>query len=385
MYSNNQKISLRQTYRLFLFDFMGISTLVIPSLLAGWCGVYGLLSIVIGGVAGGIYLLYVGWCSKKIGTDLMQTLSEQTKTKNGKKGFALGKQAICFLLGVNNIVIAGFSGAVLTGMVRQSLIREESYALIWILTLVVAEYAIWGGLENRARVYEVLFWFVVIPLFIMLLLSTKEIDFSYFNSQRELTASSVLKGAYLVFICFGTLFSFMFFPGKVTVPSKDGIRTGKKACKADRLIGCVAYAYVAAVAILGLVYFLLVGNFGENALAQIRYPIVTLMSNIQITGGFFKRLDAIMLAVWVFTLFALLNLNLYYGGKMTACLFRKPDQKRYNLIVWLLVFVIGMAIGYIESAWILGARFLWYVQTPLYVILPGILAWSRGKSKESHA
>ena len=186
MYSNNQKISLRQTYRLFLFDFMGISTLVIPSLLAGWCGVYGLLSIVIGGVAGGIYLLYVGWCSKKIGTDLMQTLSEQTKTKNGKKGFALGKQAICFLLGVNNIVIAGFSGAVLTGMVRQSLIREESYALIWILTLVVAEYAIWGGLENRARVYEVLFWFVVIPLFIMLLLSQRKLTLVILTRKENL-------------------------------------------------------------------------------------------------------------------------------------------------------------------------------------------------------
>ena len=44
------------------------------------------------------------------------------------------------------------------------------------------------------------------------------------------------------------------------------------------------------------------------------YPAVTMMSTIKITGGFLKRTDAFMLAIWFFTLFALLGGTAFYGG-----------------------------------------------------------------------
>jgi Spore germination protein. len=55
------------------------------------------------------------------------------------------------------------------------------------------------------------------------------------------------------------------------------------------------------------------GNFGKYSLSEIEFPAVVLMSDVQIKGSFFKRADALMLSVWFFTLFSVLNMSLYYA------------------------------------------------------------------------
>ena len=45
MFSNNNRISTRQVFRLFVFDFVGESTLILPSQLAAFAGNDGLASI----------------------------------------------------------------------------------------------------------------------------------------------------------------------------------------------------------------------------------------------------------------------------------------------------------------------------------------------------
>ena len=56
MFSNNNRISTRQVFRLFVFDFVGESTLILPSQLAAFAGNDGLASIVLGGIMGSLYL-----------------------------------------------------------------------------------------------------------------------------------------------------------------------------------------------------------------------------------------------------------------------------------------------------------------------------------------
>ena len=45
MFSNNNRISTRQVFRLFVFDFVGESTLILPSQLAAFAGNDGLASV----------------------------------------------------------------------------------------------------------------------------------------------------------------------------------------------------------------------------------------------------------------------------------------------------------------------------------------------------
>jgi hypothetical protein len=149
--------------------------------------------------------------------------------------------------------------------------------------------------------------------------------------------------------------------------------------KERELLGTTCRAFWAAVVILLASYYVMIGTFGANALATFKYPVITLMSMIQFKGGFLKRLDAIMLAVWFFTLFALLSMNLYYGslllwgsGRGRAGTKRKLGVCRVAVSV--LAFLAGLSAGYRNGAQDLFVRFFLYVQIPLYIFLPGVFA-----------
>lgn len=366
MYTDNQRISRRQVFRLFFFDFLGIGTVILPGLLAQSAQNYGLVSIGIGGVAGLFYLLYLAGCSCVLGSDLQSFLADRER-------FAKGKRIVAAVLAATSLAGAGFVGAVLSDMVKKSLIREEAYALIWALTLFTAIYAVYSGLETRARVYEILFWFVVVPLLVMLLLAAKGMEVSNFKVSTNVHPQAVLGAAYPVFLVFGSMFALLFLPGRVVFEEKGKI-TG-------RTVASVAAAYVLTLAIVFVSYAVLLGNFGSKSLVQMKYPIVTLMSAIRIEGGFFKRLDALMLSVWFFTLFALLCMQLYYGGQMLECACGEAHKKGEHVVAYIIVFVIGLLLGKEAGLWVYADRFFRYIQGPVYVLIPGVCVWMKCRGK----
>lgn len=366
MYTENQKISLRQVFRLFLFDFLGIGTIVLPGLLAQAVGTYGLVSIGIGGVAGAIYLWYLAWCSRELQMDLRSFLQDHAH-------FAVAKRMVAGILAVVTLIGAGFVGAVLSDMIQKSLIREENIAVIWILILAVAAYAVHSGLENRARVYEVLFWFALAPLVFMLILAARGMDISNFTIPVDTSAAGVAGAAYPVFLVFGPMLAILFLPGRVAY-TEDRKRE-------NCIIRAVAAAYGITLLIVFGAYTLLLGNFGAGSLADMSYPIVTLMSAIRMEGGFFKRLDAFMLSVWFFTLFALLSMQLYYGMRLLQCAGRKEHHRALAVVSQLMVLVLGMLIGTDMLQWSCLDCFFRYIQGPLYLLLPAACVWLKKQEK----
>jgi stage II sporulation protein R len=324
--------------------------------------VYGGIGILAAGAVGLLYLRYLGWSRKCVRTELAAFLADGSSAAPGKKLLGL-------VLTVTHTASAGFTGALLAGMVKQSLIREESYTLILLLLLLTAAYAAAGTPASRARVYEILFWFVLAPLVLMLAVAVKGVDLTYFVPQQTVADAAVPQSAYLVLVCFGTLFDVFFYPAAERQAPERPVRR----------------AFLTAIFALLAVYYLLLGTFGKNALLTLRYPVITLMSMIQFKGGFLKRLDAVMLGVWFFPLFALLNLNVHCAGGLLAGVFAGKKEsgaaKRSvcRTAVLLLTFLAGLFIGYREDGWQLFADFFLYVQTPLYLILPGVFTILAGR------
>ena len=100
MFVDNGKISSRQTFRLYVFDLMGIATLLLPPYLAQLCGVDGVWAICIGSFLGFVYLFYLNFIMKKMDSDLM------TYLKNEKGKFARGVTEL--LVGFHSIFTADF-------------------------------------------------------------------------------------------------------------------------------------------------------------------------------------------------------------------------------------------------------------------------------------
>lgn len=74
--------------------------------------------------------------------------------------------------------------------------------------------------------------------------------------------------------------------------------------------------------VFAALYLILIGLFGVEALAQMKFPAVTMMSRVQVTGGFLKRTDAFMFSIWFFTLYAMLNSMVFYSGNLAAKVIR---------------------------------------------------------------
>ncbi len=296
MFSDNNRISTRQIFRLFVFDFIGMSTLVLPGVLAQLNGCDGLFAIVAGGGLSSVYLWYLARVMREMDGEL---------TSYMKKSLSVWLSVVLgVLLLMHCIIEAGYGAYVFADVMKKSLVGEESYTLILVLILLVTAYAIRSGIESRARVYEVLFWILFVPLLIMFVIAANDVDFSYMGPFFTHSVSSVADGGFEVFCYLTPLFLVLFFPSYVKKKSRK------------KMIGAVCAALWFAVIVLLIMYMILLGNFGDRALGTMQYPAVILMSNIHLRGGFVKRLDAFMIAIWFFTLFALVGVFLFYAEKI---------------------------------------------------------------------
>ena len=357
-YIDNGKISSRQTFRLYVFDLMGIATLLLPPYLAKLCGTNGIYAILLGTGAGLLYLFYLGWVMKQMKTDMTTFLHKQVPAWLGKLVF--------LLVFLHSIVTAGFCAYVFANLMQYSLVQDISYMVILLLIIVGAAHAVSGGIESRARVYEVLFWLVLVPYVAMMLASVRNFKWSYVEPALQWDGTNLGKGIYLVFLLLTPLFFTLFLIGE------------KEKNYGRNIVKTVTVSVVLSGAILLASYVLLVGNFGTESLKELRFPVVTLMSTIQFEGNFLKRMDALMLAVWFFTLYALLNLHLHYGVRMLVEL--GNGQKKQEKLKWwqvvlpaAAVFLIGYGI-YLEGKWLnVFLSYYAYVAVPFMVVIPLIL------------
>lgn len=354
MFSENQKISMRQTFRLFSYDLIGMSTLLLPTFLADYAGCDGIFAIFIGTLAALCYVTYLNWVIRGMGNDLLTYCKEAVPV-------LMEKLVLVWLL-FQAVIVAGYTAYVFANLMNKSLLKEETFWLVLIVSLAIAGYGIIGEMEGRARIYEVLFWFILIPLVLMLISAGKEVDTDYWTPIFTSDIWSTAQASYLVFIFFGTVSWMLLMSGYV-----------KKEDREHRLARSIKCAVIFAAVVLASLYLLLLGTFGNGALANMDYPAVTFMSTVQITGGFLKRADALMQGVWFFTLFALLNTNLFYGMTVLKEFVGLKGKKRYMLILLAATFAVA-ALFYLSKE--CGRLFIgyWrYAGMPLLILVPGSL------------
>ena len=352
MFSDNEQISIRQVFRLFVFDFIGMSTLVLPAELSAFSGTDGIWSIAAGGGLASLYLLYLSKVVKEMDCDLITYMEKRLP--------AFVKDIILVFLAGHCILVAGYTSYVFSDVMKTSLVIGESYHLILVLILAVSAYAVWGGMESRARVYEVLFWLLFVPLFLMLLLAVRDVEMENFLPVFSASLSSVWNGSLLVFYCLLPLFLVLLFP----------VYVGKG--KRDKMIHGVLGAIWFALGILALLYVILLGNFGSPSLAGMDYPAVTLMSSIELKGNFLKRLDAFMIGIWFFTLFALVNVFVFFGQELMLKLLGSHTKGKKGIVCAAALFLVFLAaeIFHAVEDHSFFVDYIRYIGMPLLLVLP---------------
>ena len=366
MFSENNQISGRQVFRLLTYDFLGMGTLLLPTMLADTAGRDGIFCILAGILSTFLYLKLLRYLLKGMKTSYPDFL----KQKCGKVcGYVLwGGYFLYFIL------MASYTAYLFSTLMLNGLVENVSFYLVLMLILLLAFYGMAGGIEGRARVYEMLFWFLMIPLFLMLFAACREVKPAYWSPVFVADGKEMLNGSYYVFFCY-SMVSIVLFLKEYVSDDKKHISAAEKA------VGFSGGVFAA-------LYLILIGLFGVEALAQMKFPAVTMMSRVQVTGGFLKRTDAFMFSIWFFTLYAMLNSMVFYSGNLAAKVIRDcggylEGKKRMLPYLILLLLVYGVTVLFYRNQQFLDCVtfLLWKIGTPFVVGVPVLLCLTGERKK----
>ena len=379
-FAQNESISPRQLYRLYVFNLLGVGTLLLPNNLAK-LGKYGFISIALGVFMAWLFMWIVSEVRERSRTIYDRSLDKTTYAKI---------LIYDLIIAVYELSQAAFLAWIFVKLIRDSLIPDESFTVVLLVIMLVCAYALSGGVECRARVYEVVFFFVLIPLAAMLLFAISDVRFDYLMIKDRVGVdfgiADIFAGAYYVFAASISVFNILFVRERT----------------ASQIRWSVSKAILTYAGILFLLYAVLLGSFGKYSLSEIEFPAVVLMSDVQIKGSFFKRADALMLSVWFFTLFSVLNMSLYYAvlrcenfaenttkviftfnksrdfsnNKQLSCDRQKNhDEENSTMRSWCIIFVIAVTVtlAYIlESGGEIVKKYLGFllcIAIPVIVVL----------------
>ena len=368
MFSENNQISGRQVFRLLTYDFLGMGTLLLPTMLADTAGRDGIFCILAGILSTFLYLKLLRYLLKGMKTSYPDFL----KQKCGKVcGYVLwGGYFLYFIL------MASYTAYLFSTLMLNGLVENVSFYLVLLLILLLAFYGMAGGIEGRARVYEILFWFLMIPLFLMLFAACREVKPAYWSPVFVADGKEVLSGSYYVLFCYSMVSIVLFL--------KEYVADRKKC------VGAAEKAVWFSGGVFAALYLILIGLFGVEALAQMKFPEVTMMSRVQVTGGFLKRTDAFMFSIWFFTLYAMLNSMVFYSGNLAAKVIRDcggylEGKKRMLPYLILLLLVYGVTVLFYRNQQFLDCVtfLLWKIGTPFVVGVPVLLCLTGERKKHN--
>lgn len=368
MFSENNQISGRQVFRLLTYDFLGMGTLLLPTMLADTAGRDGIFCILAGILSTFLYLKLLRYLLKGMKTSYPDFL----KQKCGKVcGYVLwGGYFLYFIL------MASYTAYLFSTLMLNGLVENVSFYLVLMLILLLAFYGMAGGIEGRARVYEILFWFLMIPLFLMLFAACREVKPAYWSPVFVADGKEVLSGIYYVLFCYSMVSIVLFL--------KEYVADRKKC------VGAAEKAVWFSGGVFAALYLILIGLFGVEALAQMKFPAVTMMSRVQITGGFLKRTDAFMFSIWFFTLYAMLNSMVFYSGNLAEKVIRDcggylEGKKRMLPYLILLLLVYGVTVLFYRNQQFLDCVtfLLWKIGTPFVVGVPVLLCLTGERKKHN--
>lgn len=345
MFADNWKISLRQISRIMILDLFGLSSLVLPKMLADMTGADGIFCFILG-LAGGILLLGL------IQGNVQYMQGSYYEYLKKTMGQIISDIFMVFYL-LYFIILAGYVLYQLDILILSWLLPKGNYWVVEVLLLLLAAYGTFRGIEGRVRIYEILFWFLGIPLLIMLIFAAGSVDTDMWTPIFSTNGKEYMRHSITVWSYLLPLSGLLFLKQFVKKPEKL-VKSGKIA--------------VVAVTVLNIaVYLILIGNFGQKTVQILKHPVITLMGMVDLPGGFFTRQDVTMTAIWFFALFALLHTGVFQG---TLIMKQLCNEKKSNYSMWvILILIFFIGDSFIKNGF-MKAVFEAYQER---IALPGVL------------
>ncbi len=371
MFSDNEKISLRQLKRLLVFDLFSISGLIIPHIATIASGKDGIISIILATLFAIIYSYFILNFAKLSGGRFL----EYSSSNLGKPlTFVIG-----FLYILKLLISCMFAMRLFGEIINETLLEDTDPRIIILIILIVSAYSASKGFEVRARITEVLYFIVIVPIFIFLMIGLGKVQISNLMPLFTKNPGEIISGGYGVFLMYSVI-ELLLFTSPLINFKKSDINMGKK----------VYHYVVKALVITGilnlLIFIVTMGILGSAQTGQKLWSMVTILQVIKLPGGFVQRQDAFLLTFWMLSIFTIISAFFYYITLIGKHIFKVPNRN-YLLVPFLLV-IFGISVLPIETEefYYYFEKYMKYIGIPQSLVLPllvVLIGKLRAKSKKS--
>lgn len=352
MFSDNQKISLRQLQVLLIIDMFGTTIVTLPRRVVdfssqnGWVIVLGMI------IVGSIYAF------------LLATLAEMFK---GETIVEFGRKLLPKIL--YYLVIAGLIIKILVGtamelrvfseIVTEMLLYNTPVSVIIATLLLTASYVARKGFESRARLGELLIGLMFIPLFFIITTVISAPDFRNLLPMFKTPKIEIVKGiGELGFSFHGLEFILLIYPF---------LNNTKKSKK----------AIVEAIVILGVAMFVItfitILRFGPEDVGRQIWPVMQLMQATNVPGSFIERQDAFIISFWILSVFMLVSAGLHFTSIIFSRLTKATESYHFVLPLLPILYILALLPQNVVQTYTIMNWFEKYFGLAYLLVIPLLL------------
>ena len=328
MKNSSQSITARQGNRIMILEIFSAAAMFLPQVALTKSYHTGMIVVLIASVFTGIYLYIVD--------HMAQGISIENVLKRYR--FAAIIYYVRFV--INGI----FFYLCILYLTKKYLLPDKSVYFIGFPLFILAYLMNQGGLTKRGRVMEGIFWFVLLPMIFVLVLSITNLSWNEL-AIRNFYGMELLRGSLLVFALLHPIEFVWFYRGDM----KDGpIRFRSFAGLAVLLLG---------------VFISTVGSLGKKLTMIDPEPVMSMAQGVAMPGGIMARLDLFLIAFWIVGVFCVFSGYLFYGNESIKHAFSKGR-------------IVGLSLSYggiyVISPWIMTTFATW-IRRYFFVFIYGNL------------
>ena len=352
MFSLNDKISIRQMQMLLIIDIFGAGIIMLPRKAAEYAGQDAWLAIIAATVLAVCAVYLMTGVGRIYPYDSFVSVSTRLLSK--PIGMFIGVLFTSKLL-----FNCAFEIRVFGGILRQTLLPHTPFAVISAAMIAVSAYAAAKGYEARARIAQILFPIIFLPIILVFLLGLLDVDFTnllpVFAARPSALAMGSLRAA--------TAFSGLELLLLVTPYAVRPMSVRKGMIQAVIIIG-VFMIFLTSVTI---------ARSGPGEVTRQLWPILDMMDLIDLPGSFIERQDALIMSFWIISSFAIVNSCLFFSSVLLKDVIGKGKHSYYIAGCIPIVFAVSCVKLNIGEADRLIDLVFYTFGVGFMIILPAIL------------
>lgn len=370
---SNDRLSLRQCQRTLFLELFGVSVFLMTGTLVRYSGRDCFQYLLAGVIPVLLLALFYGLLSRK------QKLpyGEQIKQTYPRLAPFL---AVIYL--IRMLVRGGFLLAIFYQVLKEFLLEDMGFTYLMLPFLVVCFYGISKGREKRHRGIEFLFWFVVVPFVLAMLLVVKDVDITQLTrgSGGEIADTSIFgiqEEAMTVLLPLALYSNVEFLLFLLPV-----LHTGRKP-----VASCLVPILLSLLCNF-LLLFLSVGILGYGQCRELDFPALRVLQSAKVPGGFLERLDILIVAFWMFAIFSVVSGLLFHSGQLlcdTCTIFKKSNIRYEYMIVVVILYVAGLLCHRNSDEITSFLAYSLLIDIPLGIVLAAFVMLSKKVKKKMGA